>query len=193
MTKKLSDFHSICFTDKLANYIDAIGPMWRSGHDYAKNLYDFICPLILDVDLPVLEVGVLAGHSHLLWSCYFPENKVYGIDIQPPPYPEFGKVKLFQGDAYSSDWVNKFTDLEPGGFKMVVDDGPHTLETQQFFVEYYWLLVAPNGWMVVEDCINDAIGTISSQLSKVGPTMIIPSACSTDGNLVAAVATQKLQ
>ena len=104
----------------------------------------------------VLEVGIERGGSLLLWRDYFPKAEVWGFDIQdhlPACLKDQQRIKVFKANAYQKEIV---TDLIQKGlyFDVIVDDGPHTLESMCFFAKYYSQLLAPGGVLCIEDIPN---------------------------------------
>jgi hypothetical protein len=112
----------------------------------------------------VLEIGIGApktdkenGGSIKLWYKYFPNSIVYGldmIDISEVNEEIINKdrINLITSiNAYDSEFVkNAFTDNNIK-FDILIDDGPHTLESMIFFVKKYLPLLNKNGILVIED------------------------------------------
>jgi hypothetical protein len=100
----------------------------------------------------VLEVGICYGGSVELWSKYFENAAVCAIDVIPDyKLPEKLKdtCNLISGDAYSPFL---FSALFRGKkFDFVIDDGPHTLESQIKFLSMYSLLLEDDGILIIED------------------------------------------
>lgn len=99
----------------------------------------------------ILEIGINSGSSILLWRDFFPKADVYGIDIthcgavvdQPRIYP------VIQ-NAYCADIFN----VLPTNFDIMIDDGPHTKESMEFFIAHYLSLLNPGGVAIIEDIID---------------------------------------
>lgn len=98
----------------------------------------------------LLEIGVNRGNSHLMWKSYFDNANIYGIDIQNrcEHILDQERINIFFHDAYSIDGLKKIDQLR---FDVIIDDGPHTLESQKFVCMYYSLLLNPNGMLIIED------------------------------------------
>ena len=114
----------------------------------------------------VMEIGIgysPGGDSILLWHEFFSNAKIYGLDIQTrPDRPEFHieqpRIKLFtQTDAYTQEMVNTMRDLEPDGYDIFIDDGPHTFDTMKFAIEHYLPLVKSGGIFVIEDIVDRSL------------------------------------
>ena len=123
----------------------------------------------------ILEIGI--GHnagSVKLWNDYFVNADIYGIDIMNldgfennlEHLQEFNRIKLYTSvDAYNSDYfimniLNK--DIK---FDLIVDDGPHTLESMIKFLNMYRHVLAYDGIMIIEDIQSlDWIPTLVQQV-----------------------------
>jgi len=102
----------------------------------------------------VLEVGVQRGGSIKLWSQFFPNATVYGVDIMPESevWEELRTndriVVLADTDAYTDEFAATFSTKK---FDFVLDDGPHTLKSMQRFINLYLPLLADDGILIIED------------------------------------------
>lgn len=124
----------------------------------------------------VLEIGTMSGASALMWNEYFPNANIFTLDRDLPSdnsrWPEFfpninmdfvnriknsEKITFIHGDAYTKEIVDKLKNIK---FDIVIDDGFHSIETIQFFIENYFKLLTPNGIGVVEDIGLDGIATL---------------------------------
>jgi hypothetical protein len=110
----------------------------------------------------VLEIGIGEpkenkenGGSIKLWHDYFINSTIYGLDIHDisninESIINKERIKLFTSvDAYDIDFIEKnFKELT---FDIMIDDGPHTLESMLFFIKNYLPLLNKNGILVIED------------------------------------------
>lgn len=131
-------------------------------HSYLP-LYNTLLQPIKDSSRNVLEVGIgdfkeKNGGSLLLWTNYFTNATTYGIDILPPnrvldEVINNSSIKLYcNSNAYDENFIHK--NLSDIKFDFLLDDGPHTLESQEKFIELYSPLLAENGILIVEDVQN---------------------------------------
>lgn len=104
----------------------------------------------------ILEIGVHEGGSIKLWGDYFVNGTVYGLDINNGSCIKLhditkqANIKLFMNtDAYNKKFVND--NLSKTKFDFVIDDGPHTLDSMLFFIEYYTPLLKDDGILIIED------------------------------------------
>jgi hypothetical protein len=106
--------------------------------------------------LKVLEVGIsLFGEGSVgpFSSIPFVEKYV-GIDNQPyQGTPKGEKIVLYAGpqyDAYKQSTIDFLKEKEEG-FDIIIDDGPHTWESQEYFLRNYDQLLNSGGVLVCED------------------------------------------
>ena len=102
----------------------------------------------------VLEIGIYKGGSIKLWHDYFKNANVYGLDIanvnQIPPFlKNNSRIKICPStDAYNTNTINILKSVK---FDMVLDDGPHTLNSMIVFVSEYSQMLANDGILILED------------------------------------------
>jgi len=121
---------------------------------YIETFYDeLFTPRSADVK-NLLEIGIYKGDSILLWRDFFPNAIITGADItQCPRLHSESRVEVFYENAYTHNFVDKFP---KNHFDIIIDDGPHTFESMQFFLKNYLELVQPGGLLILEDIINPA-------------------------------------
>jgi hypothetical protein len=97
----------------------------------------------------LLEIGVDKGGSLIMWSKWFKNGSIYGIDVIPKPQllKNYKNITYLQKDAYSEE-SDDFKDLF---FDIIIDDGPHTLSSQIKFIKKYNKKIKNNGFLIIED------------------------------------------
>jgi predicted O-methyltransferase YrrM len=118
-------------------------------HDYVNGFYEEGLAPYKQKALSVLEIGIYFGASIKLWREYFPNAKIYGADIFDRVLPEFKNIEnteLIFGDAYATEFLDN--DLK---FDVIIDDGPHTLESQIQFIRKYHSKLKEDSIMIIED------------------------------------------
>jgi len=106
----------------------------------------------------VLEIGIYRGGSINLWNKFFTNAIVYGLDINgvgPVMCPEIinnDKIVLHAYDnAYDEEFFKKtFLDTNIK-LDMMLDDGPHSLESMQTFIRLYSQVMTDDGILIIED------------------------------------------
>ena len=128
-------------------------------HSYLP-LYQKLLEPIRHTAENILEVGIgnfieKNGGSLLLWRNYFTKAKIHGVDILPQERVldsliQDKTVNLYcNTDAYDTNFISQ--KLNHIKFDFLIDDGPHTLESQEKFVELYSPLLKEKGILIVED------------------------------------------
>jgi len=100
----------------------------------------------------VLELGIFEGASLRAWADYFPEAKVWGVDLKVPETPSHERITMLQGDAAGPKMLSKLRALGP--FDVIIDDASHTIEDQLASLLGLWHALADGGLYVIEDHID---------------------------------------
>jgi hypothetical protein len=124
-------------------------------HSYL-DLYEKILSYKKETAKNVLEIGVSAGGSIMLWHDYFTNANIYGLDIMKIKYmwDELkNKTRIVLGcfDAYNEDFF--YNQMVPKNIKFdfMLDDGPHTLESMKQFIKLYSQIMTEDGILIIED------------------------------------------
>lgn len=139
--------------DSLQDLIDSSRTDKNTCHSYL-DLYEILFRPRKNLATNVLEIGIYMGGSIKLWHDYFLNAKIIGVDIidDSQVWDELKnkeRIKLFTStDAYNTEFIkNNFTnDLD-----IILDDGPHTLDSMKFFLSNYSPLLSEQGILVLED------------------------------------------
>lgn len=114
-------------------------------------IYEKLFAPVRDSCTKILEIGVAYGGSIDLWSKYFSNAHVIGIDPNPLLKHDFSnnpRISIFKQNAYDMELVTR---LGIGTFDIVIDDGPHTQQSMIEFASMYSKLLKPDGILVIED------------------------------------------
>jgi cephalosporin hydroxylase len=105
----------------------------------------------------VLEIGIQQGGSIKLWSDFFTNANVYGLDIidSDSIWEEIKnneKIILYTStDAYNNDvFITHFLNKKIE-FDFILDDGPHTLESMKQCINLYSQIMTNDGILIIED------------------------------------------
>lgn len=144
----LSTYCDDRFTDKntVHSYIDVYESLFSSKKDSARH---------------VLEIGIGPympnGGSILMWASYFPNAHIHTADIihidqVNTDLIDHPRIYLHtSNDAYHKKFfTNTFLSKEMK-FDILIDDGPHTLESMIQFITLYSQLMKEDGILVMED------------------------------------------
>jgi trans-aconitate methyltransferase len=119
-------------------------------HSYLE-VYEGFFSRIRESCTNLMEIGVETGGSIKLWNDYFPNAIIYGLDVniyQNQCRELTPRVRFIQADAYTSECAKTFeTDM----FDVIIDDGPHSLESHYTILDLYYRCLKPGGYMIIED------------------------------------------
>ena len=129
----------------------------NTWHSYLP-LYDKLFIAKKETAKNVLEVGICNGGSIKLWSDYFTNATVHALDVMHVDsvwdelkHNERRIVLHTSTDAYNVDFFKRtFLDRNMK-FDLMLDDGPHTLESMKAFIQLYSQLMTDDGILVIED------------------------------------------
>jgi cephalosporin hydroxylase len=124
-----------------------------TAHSYIPEYEKLLFPY-KNKAINMLEIGVAYGESLELWYEYFPQGKIYGVDIHDKeikPYLSDPRFKIWINDATKPEFVEVLGDLT---FDIIIDDGSHHLDHQ---LESFNLLkhkINKGGVYIIEDVEN---------------------------------------
>ena len=141
-------------TQTLKEFFTELEPKSDKGtsHCYIEEIYDKEFSGKRDLPIKLLEIGVREGLSHYLWSKFFTKGHIVGVDNGESGFTlellDNTKVELFKTNAYTKS----FADLwEDSSFDYIIDDGPHTISSQQACIDLFLSKVKPGGKLIIED------------------------------------------
>lgn len=158
-------------TDKntVHSYLELYQKLLVDKKDTSKN--------VLEIGIGDGGQGITNGGSIKLWHDYFLNANVYALDIQHidniwDEIKNNERIILHTSvDAYTEEFVKtEFIDKNIK-FDMMLDDGPHTLESMKLFIQLYAPLLADNGILIIEDIqdpkwINELYSVVPSNLKS---------------------------
>jgi hypothetical protein len=102
---------------------------WGS-HFYTRYYHKHFSHL-RDNEINVLEIGIggyddpiKGGESLRMWQDYFPNARIYGIDIADKSAHDSDRIKTFQGSQIDFSYLDKVIDYI-GRVDIIIDDGSH--------------------------------------------------------------------
>ena len=128
----------------------------NTAHSYLE-LYQKLLISKKETAKNVLEVGVQAGGSIKLWSDFFTNATIYGLDIMNVANMWdgiknknniilYGSIDAYNDNFFTDTFLNKNIK-----FDFMLDDGPHTLESMKSFIKLYSQIMADDGILIIED------------------------------------------
>ncbi len=125
-------------------------------HWYAQH-YETHFARLRHLKLNILEIGVggydnpkAGGGSLRMWRTYFPNSKIFGIDICDKSYHDERRIKTFKGSQIDDDFLGH-TLQEIGTIDIVIDDGSHINEHIIHTFEFLFPKISQKGMYVIED------------------------------------------
>ena len=151
---KLIDLIDNTKTDKNTShsYIDTYEILFSSKKNNPNN--------ILEIGIGEPKLNKDHGGSIKLWHDYFPNSIIYGLDIinineVNEDIVLKDRIKLLTSiDAYNIKFIKETFIDNDIKFDILIDDGPHTLESMIFFIKNYINILNKNGILVIEDIPN---------------------------------------
>ena len=105
----------------------------------------------------ILEIGIYYGGSIKLWHDYFQNATIHALDIMPvnaiwDEIKNNNRISVYHSsDAYEEKFFNDNFLNKDIKFDIMIDDGPHTLESMLTFIKLYSNVLANDGILVIED------------------------------------------
>jgi hypothetical protein len=124
---------------------------------------------IRNLPLNILEIGVRDGCSHRMWREYFPNSKVYGIDIDPRcKQSQSDRIKIYIGSQSDPAIINQAVADAVDGFDIILDDGSHVNSLTLKSFELLFPHLKRGGLYIIEDLDCSYIGKDLESAIKVG-------------------------
>tara|TARA_R110000824_G_scaffold398202_2_gene602007 strand:+ start:2851 stop:3474 length:624 start_codon:yes stop_codon:yes gene_type:complete len=159
------------YTDKFRG--DPLQPGVPGGHTFTEVYQKY-----LPNSKKILEIGTQQGG--FIKFCKDQMEGIFFVGADMYPYPKAGENcwvddesfndladDYFIGDAFTEDFLKW---VEERGYKnsfdLVIDDGPHTLESQKWMIENISSLLSDDGVFICEDVDN--IG-FANEIKAVSP------------------------
>lgn len=124
-------------------------------HSYLPT-YQNIISKKKDSALNVLEIGISAGGSIKLWHDYFTQATIHGLDIIKDndiwiEIKNKERIKIYSStNAYDDKFFNS-NFLKKMKCDIIIDDGPHTLDSMKKFIKLYSQIMTNDGVLIIED------------------------------------------
>jgi cephalosporin hydroxylase len=147
-------------------------------HSYIE-LYERLLAPFVDKAITLVEIGIQYGGSMLLWQDYLPKAQFVFVDNVNSIHPKIiehvdqERVTILFQEAYDfrgADDVCSIAESGPsGGIDFIIDDGPHTLQSQINFLELYLPWINKGGIALIED-VQDVqwFASLEAEVEKLG-------------------------
>jgi hypothetical protein len=117
-------------------------------HNYIDGYYNQEFSDRQNNNIKILEIGLAYGGSARLWREWFSNAEIHFIENDVNLIQSIKGVNIFWGDAYSKAVLDCYYDSE---FDYIIDDGPHTIESNLFVINHWIKKLKPNGKIIIED------------------------------------------
>jgi hypothetical protein len=145
------------YKSSLVNLADNLRTDKNTCHSYLP-LYESLFSEKKTYAKNILEIGIFHGGSIKLWRDYFDIATIHGLDMIEDDALRWTDIKyddrinLYTGiDAYDETFFNSNFLSKNIKFDVMLDDGPHSVNSQQKFIQLYSQLLTENGILIVED------------------------------------------
>lgn len=113
-------------------------------------LYSKYFEPIRNKSIKILEIGVGSGPSLKIWYDYFPNAKIYAIDIENQSKHNNDRVKTYIGDQSNKEDLLRIIQ-EVGEVDLIIDDGSHVVSHQQISLGFLFKHLKEGGQYWIED------------------------------------------
>lgn len=142
-------------------------------HSYSPAYFEILAPYSNSFT-DILEIGIgtpelmqrylpqgkkyLSGASLRGWQEFFPQAKIYGIDIEESILFEEDRIKCFYTDQSSAEElentiaaIREYSKLPNQQFDLILDDGSHIISHMVTTFDTLGKYVKPGGFYIIED------------------------------------------
>jgi hypothetical protein len=155
-----------------------------------SHLYSILFDRIKNNELNILEIGIgtmiqnacssmkcympdtyKPGASLRAWNEYFPNSKIYGMDIQKDTQFSENNIQTYLCDSTDSNSVNYIMNQLNIKFDIIIDDGWHLDQAQKKTLQNFFPYLSEGGLYIIEDiypgsCINQNTNEIKNIVGK---------------------------
>lgn len=121
-----------------------------SQHNYTE-LYERLLFQWKDDPIKIFEIGVAEGGSLAMWQSYFPNARIFAVDILDKSQFNNARVTTLVADQANRDQLQAAIAASGSDIDVLIDDGGHTMEQQQVSLGFLFRHVRPGGYYIIED------------------------------------------
>jgi hypothetical protein len=118
-------------------------------HGYTRAYERHLAPL-RQRPIKLLEIGIGDGASLRMWRDYFPQARIYGLDVVDCKRLDGGSIRTFQGGQADEDVLERLLHAT-GALDVVIDDGSHRWADQIASFQKVYPHLTPGGVYAIED------------------------------------------
>jgi len=153
------------FTENVLQY--KTDKFFHSHLAYYENKFKYI----KNDSITVVELGCLGGESIKYWLNYFPNAKVYGIDINQVEIDN-NRFEFYDCNQNDKDGLMKVAE-SIGNIDVFIDDGAHFYTETENTFDVFWPKINTNGYYIIEDWdwMTDIVTDIIHRRGELGGGM----------------------
>jgi len=143
------------------NTLNDLFDLYGSDKGSAKHNYGPVYESYLEpfrqYSVNLLEIGVLRGSSMRAWRDYFPDAKLWGLDIDPRSTAHMQNehgINLMIGSQDDNSVLDRLASDAGDGFDIIIDDGSHMVDHIIASLTFLFPLMHPGGIYIVEDLLE---------------------------------------
>jgi demethylmacrocin O-methyltransferase len=121
-----------------------------SQHNYTE-LYERLLFQWKNDAIKIFEIGIADGGSLTMWQTYFPNARLFAVDILEKTKFDNPRVTTLVADQANREQLQRALDVSGGDIHVLIDDGGHTMEQQQVSLGFLFPHVRPGGYYIIED------------------------------------------
>lgn len=136
----------------IARGFHAVPPPASKPHSFYEIYEGYFAPL-RDEAIAFLEIGVYEAESTRVFSRYFRNGRIVGIDTNPAALDpvDFPNVVLERGSQTDAGDIERVAGHAPQGFDVVVDDASHIGYFSWLSLNHLYHRLKPGGFYILED------------------------------------------
>lgn len=144
----------------LSQFYDNNNPKSDKGteHDYINGYYNILFTPLKQSSISLLEIGVQEGYSFELWRSWFEQAKITCFDLGWQATIDYINSRP-NSEAYKRDAFTLEAIEQTGSalYDFIIEDGPHTIQTQMFAAQYWSKKLQIGGRLIIEDIQNPEV------------------------------------
>ena len=119
-------------------------------HDYINGYYSQEFSDKRTTPINLLEIGIHHGDSIRLWLDWFQNRNIFAMDntFRHLNLHLVDGATIMEIDGYNQNTPTRFEDEY---FDYIIDDGPHTIDSQVVFIHLWYSKLKIGGKLIIED------------------------------------------
>jgi len=134
-------------------------------------LYELLFNNIRNDNLTLLEIGICDGYSMLAWCDYFPNARLFGIDIKSIT-GDVGRATILKGNQANSAFLREVIN-NVGEMDIVIDDASHRPADQIASLKVLLPNVKHDGYYIIEDLHDGGRAAVVDYLDSIHANYVL--------------------